>query len=137
MKTSLNKLKNLSVYKLLLNNYFLIAFFSLLTLISIRNIICIIFLIIYSFYLYKESKQIFILATIITTFILIHSIYLDITYDFLQLNEVSGEVIEISEVESGIKLTIKNKYHKYIVYDYNLDVSLNYEIGRASCRERV
>src|SRR5690554_1839203 len=111
MKTSLNKLKNLSVYKLLLNNYFLIAFFSLLTLISIRNIICIIFLIIYSFYLYKESKQIFKLATIITTFILIHSIYLDITYDFLQLNEVSGEVIEISEVES--------------------------EIGRASCRERV
>ena len=126
MKTYLNKLKNLSVYKLLLNNYFLIAFFSLLTLISIRNIICIIFLIIYSFYLYKESKQIFKLATIITTFILIHSIYLDITYDFLQLNEVSGEVIEISEVESGIKLTIKNKYHKYIVYDYNLDVSLNY-----------
>src|SRR5690554_1816691 len=116
-------IKNSSVYKDLLNNYFLLAFLLLLVLISYTNIICIIFLGYYLYYLYKKTKVIFYIGITFSIFISLNFLYLRCSYEYTYLEELSGRVIGIEDSNDGQKLTLKSFNRKYIVYDYN-----NYEI---------
>lgn len=125
LKILLTKLKNQSVYKLFLNNYFLIAFLLLLVLLSIINIICSIFLVIYIIYLVKLSKPLTNAGIILGVVIFIHFLWLENSYSYDNLSVIRGEVIEISPIGDGKKLTIKDSYKKYIVYDYN-NISIDY-----------
>lgn len=116
-------IKNSSVYKDLLNNYFLLAFLLLLVLISYTNIICIIFLGYYLYYLYKKTKVIFYIGITFSIFISLNFLYLRCSYEYTYLEELSGKVIGIEDSNDGQKLTLQSFNRKYIVYDYN-----NYEI---------
>lgn len=119
LKTPLTKLKNSSVYKHFLNNYFLIAFLLLLVLLSIRNFLCIIFLIIYVLYLAKKSKTLTYAGIILGVVIFVYFLWLEHSYSYENTSEIKGEVCGIDPSGDGKKLTIKDSYKKYIVYDYN------------------
>ena len=112
----LKKLKTLLQYKILLNNYFLIAIFIFLTLFSIKHIIVIIFLIIYGIYLYKKSKFIFWCCFILSLFsVLIYLI--TINYKIEEKKHYYGQVISIDKKEDYQIIIIKNKIKNIMIYE--------------------
>ena len=125
LKIYITRIKNSFVYKLLLNNYFLLAFLLLLVLICVTNIICIIFLVIYIIYLYKNEKIIAYIGIGLSFIIIIHYYTLNLSYKYMYLDELSGVVVDLKPSNDGTRIIVKDKYKKYIVYDYN-NVDLKY-----------
>lgn len=125
LKIYITKIKNSFVYKELLNNYFLVAFLLLLVLISITNYVCIVFLLIYIIYLYKQTKTITYIAIGLSLLLTSHFLFLNFSYKYLDKIELEGMVINIKEDSEGKKITLKDRYRKYIIYDYS-DVNVQY-----------
>jgi len=126
MKIYINKLKNTSVYKLFLNNYFLIAFFVLLAFVSFINKFCILLLMIYGLHLFNKAKPIFSVSLVISIIILGHFFYLNYTYKLEEVTNLTGEIIEIKDTEYGRKYLVKTRGKKYLVYDYNTNLQIKY-----------
>lgn len=125
LRLYINKLKNSSLYKEFLNNYFLISFFIVLGLLSKSSTIWLIILFIYCIYLARTSKNILIISLLIFGIIFIKKIIIDNNYYELKDNEIIGEVVLIETNEQGQKLIINNKNTKVLAYDYNY-VDINY-----------
>lgn len=117
MKLYINKLKNSFVYKELLNNYFLVSLVLLFSLLSFINYIWLIALITLCFYIYRNSKIIFIFSTILYILIIGYFLYINNQYEYLNVEEISGVVTEVSYTERYQKLIIKDNRKKYIVYN--------------------
>ena len=87
LKIYITRLKNTSVYKILLNNYFLIVLYIIFLLSTItRPVTCIIF-IIYNIFLYKKSKEIIKVSLLFSFIILIIFLFIKLTIPFNNENE--------------------------------------------------
>ncbi len=134
MKLHISKLKNSSVYKLLLNNYFLISISVLFTILAYNNILWLIALIIYSFYIYRKNKILFYICSGVALIILVHYIVIDLTYEYVDREEIEGYIIEVSDN----KITVKDKSKRYIVYNNsNLSLKSGYYIKAKGIASQV
>ena len=125
----LTKLKTTSLYRLLINNLFLIAISVLLTLCFLNHYIFIIFIILYYIFIYKKNKKLLIIIIIISLLLII-SFYIKkvIIYD-KNIDTFSGLVISISKKEYYNKILIQNGIYKIYVYDYDfLDINIGDKI---------
>lgn len=129
-KHYLIQLKNLLLNKSLINNIFLISFGIIILLFSINTYYCFILFAIYSFYLYKRNKSIFILLISITVIIIITYLLRLYFVNDKRYNSFSGIVINITENDSYNKLIVKNNWEKVIVYDYDfIDINIGDKIS--------
>lgn len=126
MKIYISKLKNSSVYKELLNNFFLLSIYILLFLLSFIYYLCIVFVIIYSYYLFKNSKIILKVSIILSILILSHFLYLKASYSYVYIDNISGVVIEVDYKNDYKSYLVKSGKDKYLIYDYSLNLSINY-----------
>lgn len=118
-KIFLNKLKNTSVYKVLLNNIFLVAIFVLFFLLLLNNILALLPFGIFGYYLYRRNKIILRGALIIIIIIFVHYLFLEVTVKSDIDSNYSGKVIALEKKDKYQKLTIKKGHLKSIVYDYD------------------
>lgn len=116
-KIFLNRLKNTSLYKVFLNNIFLVALFVLFFLLLLNNIIAFLPFGIFGYYLFQKNKTLFKAALIVITIISLHYLFLEITVKPDFEANFSGKVIALEKKEIYQKLTIKNGHLKLIIYD--------------------
>lgn len=117
LKIFITKLKNSYVYKQLINNYFLLAFFILLILITLNHIIGIVLLIGYSIYLLEKDKILLNLSLILSFLIIGSYFYLEFTMNNNNIIFNHGKVVEIENFQDYQKITIKNGNKMVILYD--------------------
>ncbi|MDD3170885.1 MAG: DNA internalization-related competence protein ComEC/Rec2 [Bacilli bacterium] len=129
LKLFLNKLKTTSVYRELINNVFLLAFFFLLLAISINHFFVVIFLGLYGFYVWKKSKTFFILMLTLGIIFIGHIYFLEINYSVETDGNIEGIVTDVTKEDDYYKIIIKSKNSKKIIYDYKYtDVKPGYYI---------
>ena len=131
VKLFIVKLKTTSQYKLLINNFIVIAISLILLLLGIMHFYLILLYCIYIYYLYKKQKNRFLFKTVITIDLIVLLIYL-IKYLLLKdysLEEVEGILIDLKKSETYNKLIIKKGIFKYLVYDYDVDQQILYKMG--------
>ena len=112
------KLKTTSLYRLLVNNLFLIAFGIILTLLFLDSFFFIIFLVLYLVYLYKKNRKIMIINLILC--ILVFCLFLlkkQIIFD-KSLTTFKGYVISIVKKDNYNRLLVRHGIFKTYVYDY-------------------
>lgn len=119
LRIYLNRLKNLSVYKALLNNFFLIAFLITLLLFSLEFYIFLTILTFYFFYLFKHNKVVFAVGLLLSLVIALHYWYLNKNVQFTNYQKYEGKIIDIEEKERYQKIKLKTKNYFVIVYDYD------------------
>ncbi|HHU20945.1 MAG TPA: DNA internalization-related competence protein ComEC/Rec2 [Acholeplasma sp.] len=111
----LKELKNKSLYKKLLNNYFLVALGIVLFLLSLKHYIVIFVTLVYLVYIYKKAKAIF--YTIITIAFLIIFIYLlKLLLQTQEHHYLEGQIINIKKSDASQTLTVKKSWYKIMVY---------------------
>jgi competence protein ComEC len=114
-----NKLKMTSVYRELINNYFVLAFALLLFAIFINHWIAFPFVIIYCFYCYRQNKEVFFLILLILLVFIVHFLLIKVNYSFKEAGEVKGIIVAIEHKEKYNKLIVRDCYYKKIIYDYD------------------
>ncbi|MDD3348778.1 MAG: DNA internalization-related competence protein ComEC/Rec2 [Bacilli bacterium] len=119
LKRFTNRLKMTYVYRELINNYFVIAFALLLFAIFINHFMAIGFVVLYCLYLYRQSKEVFLILMMIFLAFTIHFLIIKINYYVKETNEIEGTIIQIESKENYNKLFVKAKDYKKIVYDYD------------------
>lgn len=126
LKTYFNKLKNSSVYKSLLNNYFIIGFYLLLFLFTLNNLLAIIIFTIYGLYIFKKSKIISYLSFCLIIMVLARFLYLESITTYQEKNMEAGKVVELERKEQYQRIKIKTNKTYVLIYDYDF---YNLEIG--------
>lgn len=115
----LTKLKNSLYYKLLINNFFLLALDVVILLYTFNYPLCIVLLVIYNVYLYKKSNEIFKIVLILLGTISLLYIIIKFVVKEREYTSYSGIVIKIEEKDRYNKLTIRKGFEKVILYDYS------------------
>ena len=111
----LKELKNKSLYKKLLNNYFLLALGIVLILLSLKHYLVVLVTIVYLIYIYQKSKEIFyVIVGLAVIIILIYFLKLKIT--LRDHNYLEGQIINIKKGDTSQTLTVKKSWFKMIVY---------------------
>jgi competence protein ComEC len=112
-----NRLKRSSVYKALLNNWFLAGLFLVLAIASYKSVLALGILLVYSRYLYKQDKRIFLIGIVITAIFAGRFAYMKLTYRVVSTDEVIGYVRDVKTYEKYNRLTVQSGNKKYYVYD--------------------
>ncbi len=115
-----NRLKMTSVYRELINNYFVLAFALLLFAIATNHWIAFPFVIIYCFYCYRQNREVFFIILVILLVFIVHFLFIKVNYFFKETNEVKGTIVAIEQKEEYNKLIVRDHYYKKIIYDYDL-----------------
>ena len=111
----LKELKNKSLYKKLLNNYFLLALGIVLILLSLKYYLVILVTIVYLIYFYRKSKELFyVVVGLALIIILIYFLKLKIT--LRDHNYLEGQIINIKKGDISQTLTVKKSWFKIMVY---------------------
>lgn len=119
LKIFLTKLKNTYVYRNLLNNIIIIAFYLVLVALTINYLYVIILLLIYSYYLYKKNKYILFISAIISTIFIAYYIIIENMYSLKNDKIIEGYIIEVTKKSDYTKIIIKQSlFQKKIIYDY-------------------
>ena len=95
LKIYWNKLKNSSVYKTLINNWFLVAFFLVLSILLLKSYFAILFIFVYGFYLFKTEKKILYISLIIIFLCIIRYTFIEIKYESENIDSVIGYVKDV------------------------------------------
>ena len=95
----MNRLKNTSLYKVFLNNIFLVALFVLFFLLLLNNIIAFLPFGIFGYSLFQKNKTLFKAALIVITIISLHYLFLEITVKPDFEANFSGKVIALEKKE--------------------------------------
>lgn len=121
----LTKLKTTSLYKVLLNNLFLIFFLVVILLLALDSPIYVIFLVVYFIYLYKKNKKFaYIGLGVIIIILVLFLVRKQIIYD-KNLNEFSGYVINKVKKDNYNRLLVRSGIYKVYIYDYDfLDIKI-------------
>lgn len=122
LKLYLTKLKNTSVYKKTLNNFFLFACFVFLFLCTIHHIWMGLVLISFGYYLYRQEKVLLYIACFLVMILFSHYYILEQIFnqeriEVGEITEVSGRVVEVENRELTNKITIQSGIKKMIIYD--------------------
>lgn len=119
MKLYLKKLKTTLLYRNLLNNYFILAFFVVLLLITINYLIGLIVLIPYIVYIYRKNKSFFKILFLIAIAVIIMFLIFEKITTKKTITQIEGTVINIEEKETYNLLVIRKGLTKVYVYDQN------------------
>ncbi len=104
---------------------FLIAFFIVLLLLATNNILGLLPLTIYGYYLFRNERLLFRFSALLALLFLIHFFFLEVTIKPETDPAFSGVVIGIEKKENYQKLTLKKGHRRYLIHDYEfLDLSL-------------
>lgn len=122
----LKRLKNLSLYKLIINNVFLIVFNLVVLLITINYFYCLIILILFLIFIYKNNKKLCLIMIITDIICIISYVVHLLTIKDYSLTSFEGIVININYYDKYNKITVKKGIFKVLVYDYDF---LNLQIG--------
>lgn len=132
------RLKNSSLYKLIINNVFLIAFNIVIFLITINYKYCLVILSLFLYFIYKKNKKLFFLMIMVNTLIFISFIIHFILIKDKSLNSFNGIVININHYENYNKLTLKKGIYKVLIYDYDfLDIKIGDYISVSGINKEI
>lgn len=123
------KLKTTSLYKDIINNIVLIAFGIVLLLISFKYILLLLIFIIYVIYIYKINKNLFKLLISVSFLVVITFIIYSFIFVDKGLSEINGIITDIEYEDSYNKIFVNNRIYNYIIYDYDIELKREYNIG--------
>ena len=119
------KLKTTSLYRLLVNNLFLLSFLVVLLLLTLDTWYFVFFLCFYLFYLYRKNKTLFLIAIILITIISILFLVRHLLIFDKGLTSFQGYVVSVAKKEYYNRLLVKKGIYKVYVYDYDfLDIKV-------------
>ena len=118
------KLKNLSVYKKLLNNWLLVSFFLVLVCLLLANPFVVIIIGGYGYYLLKKERTILYVCVIVSIAFLLRYYYFESQYYVDDSNHIVGYIKDVKYYKYYQRLTVKSNGRKYYIYDYDF-IKLN------------
>lgn len=119
------KLKTSSLFRLLINNLFLITISLVLVLLSLNNILFIILFIPYLFFIYRKNRYLFyIMISLSIILFILYFIRKEIIYD-KNMTSFKGTVVDVIKKEYYNRILLKKGIYKIYVYDYDfLDIKI-------------
>lgn len=119
---------NTKTYQVLINNYFVVALFIVFFLFTINHFWFCFFLIGFGFFIYKQSKNLFIVC-IILTLLISTSFLIKASKPWLKTGEICGRIDFIDKREYSNRLSVTTSRGKTFVYDNQfLDLKVGMKI---------